>query len=152
MGIGLRHIFTAKHRTQAGQMTVELAVALPVMIVVALIAVNALLLMGECASFDRLACEAVRTYAASPGYGVDAHAAAAQACDQLSTSFAHDFEQVEVQVGETSMGHVSYEARLHFYPTLFGRPFSHAVFGVAIPPVTHSVRIVIDAYKPGAII
>ena len=52
-----------------GQMTVEFMVAFPCMIIVALIATNALLFFSECASFDRAFRQSVCTYAASPGHG-----------------------------------------------------------------------------------
>lgn len=52
---------------QAGQMTVELAVAFPVVVAVAVIAMNALLFLSECAAFDRVARDAVRVHATSPG-------------------------------------------------------------------------------------
>ena len=50
-------------------MTVELAVALPVLLTVALIAVNAATFFGQCAAFDNLFCDAVRAHGASPAYG-----------------------------------------------------------------------------------
>ena len=56
-------------RFEKGQMTVELAVAMPVLIVVAVIAANALTFFAECAVFDRVAHEAVRVHAAAPAYG-----------------------------------------------------------------------------------
>ncbi|MEG1098291.1 MAG: TadE/TadG family type IV pilus assembly protein, partial [Raoultibacter sp.] len=54
---------------ETGQMTVEFAVVFPVLIIVAVIAVNALLFFSECAAFDRVARDAMRVYAASPEYG-----------------------------------------------------------------------------------
>ena len=43
-----------------GQMTVELLVVLPVVLIVAVVAVNALTFFGDCAAFDRVARNAVR--------------------------------------------------------------------------------------------
>ena len=45
-----------------GQSTVELALALPVMMITAVIAFNALMFFGNCATFDRVFREAVRVY------------------------------------------------------------------------------------------
>ena len=56
-------------RCDAGQMAVELAVLMPVVLVLALIAANLMAYMGDCARFDRLAGEAVRVLGVSPGYG-----------------------------------------------------------------------------------
>ena len=54
---------------ESGQMTVEMAVAMPALIVVAVIAVNACTFFYQCAVFDRVVHEAVRVYATSPAYG-----------------------------------------------------------------------------------
>ena len=42
-------------RGECGQMTVELAVMIPVLVAIAVIAMNAMLFFSECAAFDRLA-------------------------------------------------------------------------------------------------
>ena len=133
-------------------MSVEMAVALPALLAVALIALNALLFMGECASFDRLAREAVRTCAASPAYGCGPQQAADDVQASLAAAFDHDFEQVSVQVEGSSPGYLTYSATLEFVPTLFGRSLGSPAFGVSIPPVRHSVKLVVDSYKPGALI
>ena len=52
-----RAAVSRKHRDDSGQMTVEFAVAFPVFVIVAVIAVNALLFFSDCAAFDRLARE-----------------------------------------------------------------------------------------------
>ena len=52
---------------QCGQMTVELAVCIPVLLAVVGVAINLMVFLGDCARFDRLAAEAVRLEAASPG-------------------------------------------------------------------------------------
>ena len=51
------------HRRESGQATVELMAALPVMIAIAVIVVNATLFLSDCAAFDRLAHQAVRIHA-----------------------------------------------------------------------------------------
>jgi hypothetical protein len=50
-------------------MMVEMAVTIPVLLAVAGITINLLVFLGDCARFDRLAAEAVRTEASSPAYG-----------------------------------------------------------------------------------
>ena len=139
-------------RDAAGQMSVELAIALPALLAVAVISMNALLLLGECASFDRLAREAVRTCAASPAYGISPSAAAADAQARLAAAFPRDFESVSVQAEGASPGYITYTATLSFQPTLLGRAFSGSVFGVSLPPMRHSVRMVVDSYKPGGLL
>lgn len=53
----------------SGQMTVEFVAALPVLIAVAAVSVNALTFFGWCAAFDNDFRDSVRVYAASPAYG-----------------------------------------------------------------------------------
>ena len=135
-----------------GQVTVEAMVALPVLIAVAVIAVNALLLLGECAAFDRLARDAVRANATAPAYGETASACAARVEGDLAGRFDASYESVSVRAEGRSPGYVRFVARLEYRPHLFGRPFSGNVFGVSLPPVAHETALVIDPYKPGAIL
>lgn len=133
-----------------GQMTIELMVALPVLIAVALIAVNAMTFMNACAAFDRQARDAIRVCASSPTYGVGTSAAAADIEAVLDAAFPEDFLAVSVASAGRSPGYVRYTATLRFTPTLFGRAFSGSVFGVTMMPIEHETSLVLDPYKPGA--
>lgn len=137
---------------ERGQATVELLVCLPVMLVVAVIAVNALTFFSECAAFDRLAHQAIRVHAAAPAYGEDAAGAAQRVSSALQESF--DRENLTVSVASESRfgGHASFTATLEYAPTLFGLGIRSQVLGVQIPPLTHSVTYVIDTYKPGVLV
>ena len=133
-------------------MTVEFVVAFPVMLAIAVIAVNAVLFFSECAAFDRLARQAVCTYAAAPGYGQGTAQAAASAEADLRQQFNRDYLDVSVSSQGHSPGYVRYTATLSFTPTLVGRQFSGSVFGVSITPLRHSTQLTLDPYKPGAIV
>ena len=61
-----------------GQMTVELAVLIPVVVVVALIAINLMEFIDACAAFDVLSSDTVIAQAVSPSQGVDTGALCAQ--------------------------------------------------------------------------
>ena len=137
---------------EQGQMTVELAVAFPAMIIVAMIAMNALLFFSECAAFDRLACEAVRVHAAAPAYGIGPNQACALVQQELAASF--DRSNLSVAVGSMQVGidYTQYSATLDFAPTLFGMGLTDEVFGVSLPHLSHTVSYVIDPYRPGVII
>lgn len=148
MGLGGKGILGS----QQGQMTVELMVTLPVFIAVAVVIVNSLSFMGECAAFDRLARDAVRVCAASPGYGCDARSCAADAQALLSDSFDDAYSNVSVEVEGCAAGCLRYEAEIRFSPTLFGRSFSGTVFGVELVPLRHRVQLVVDPYKPGVVV
>lgn len=137
---------------QSGQAVVELAVAFPVLIVVAVVAVNALLFFSECAAFDRAACDAVRVHAASPAYGQDAQQSRALVADTLADAFDRPYLESRVAVEEAVGGHVSFVAELEFSPTLFGLGFRSEVLGVGLPRLHHRVAFAVDAYKPGMLL
>ena len=126
---------------ERGQATVELAVVLPVALVVAVIAVNALAFFGTCASFDRVARQTVCALATAPASGDDT-ASLALAVEQALTRQVG--EQGEVQVRAEG-----FTARIEYAPTLFGLGMRSEIFGVALPPLVHEVDLVVDAYKPG---
>ena len=148
MGIALAN----RARRSQGQMTVELAVCIPVLIAVSLVVCNAMLFLENCASFDRLAKDAVRVYAASPAQGQSAADCAALVQESLSKSFSQDYLEVDVQCAGTSGGCMCYSASLRFRPTLFGRSFSGAVYDVFLRPLEHTTQLVLDPYKPGVLL
>ena len=138
---------------ESGQMTVELAIALPVMIIIAVIAYNALAFFGECAAFDRLAQDAVRVYAASPAAGRGADDGCALALESLKRSFGSKANmEVSMAHGAAGANFDEFTATLDYHPTLFGLDLRAEVLGVPLPPMSHRTRIVVDVYKPGVLI
>ena len=149
-GMGRRaHV---RRRCERGQMTVELAVAFPVLIIVAVIAVNALTFFSECSAFDNVFRDAVRTHAASPasGQGVEQSAAMVQAT--LAERFDAANETARVTVEGATAGHLRVSATLEYAPTLFGLGLRSSVFGIALSPLTHAVTMTLDCYKPGVLL
>lgn len=138
--------------TECGQMTVELAVVFPVAIIVAVIAVNALLFISECASFDRLADQAIRVHATAPSYGQGTERSRALVEESLRESFARDNESVSVNASAVGLGLVRFEAELVYRPTLFGMGLHSEVFGIELPPLRHSTGLTVDPYKPGVVV
>lgn len=136
---------------EAGQSTVELMAVLPAMILVALIVVNAMLFLSDCAAFDRLACQAVRVHAASPGYGQDAQRSCALVEAQLAQAFDGENLAIGVSVESGAGGTLSFRARLEFTPTLFGMGLRDEVLGVSLPALSHEAVYVVDPFKPGVI-
>lgn len=148
----LKHVAKAARDDEGGQMTVELMVVLPAVIIIAVIVVNALTFFGLCAEFDRVGRNAVRICATSP--------AAEQGLDQSislveeTVSEAMDLEDGEcaVSASQDALGHVTFDLVLTYYPTLFGLGLKSEVFGVSLPQLTHSTSLVIDVYKPGMLL
>ena len=122
------------------------------MLAIALICVNALLFFDACAVFDRQFRLAVTTYATSPAHGVGQSGGQGLVQSALDEVFDADYIQTSVSVSGASPGWVTYSGKLDFTPTLFGRSFSGNAFGVSLPPLSHSVSVTIDPYKPGALL
>ena len=137
---------------ERGQMTVELAVVFPVLIAVAVIAVNALLFFSECAAFDRVAREAVRVHAASPAYGQGLEQGCAQIAQTVEQACDRPYTATRVAVEEVNGGHAKFTATIEFSPTLFGMGLKSSVLGVALPHLQHAVSLVVDPYKPGVLL
>ena len=136
----------------SGQMTVEFVAALPVLLAVAAISVNALAFFGWCAAFDDDFRDLVRVYAASPAYGQgvgDTCAFIERALDERL-----DAENVSVSVSAhgVSAGHTSFSATLEYMPTLFVLGLKSEVMGVALPKLSHTEELVVDCYKPGVLL
>lgn len=132
-----------------GQMTVELCVVFPVVIAIALIATNALSFFGHCAAFDRVARNAVRTYATSPAYGESTDSASSKVEAALEDAFDAANMECEVRASRDYRGFESYEMTLRFRPTLFGMGLRSEVFGVSLPELSHQSRLTVCPYKPG---
>ena len=85
-------------RGERGQMTVELAVAFPVLIIVAVIGVNALTFFSECAAFDNAFRDAVRVHATSPASGQGVEQSSALVQTALAAAFDAANEETRVSV------------------------------------------------------
>lgn len=148
MGVIVQRL-RAKVACACGQMTVELCVVFPVIIVIAVIATNAMLFFGCCAEFDRVGRNAVRTFAAVPAHGSDAGSAETQVQSALEGALSDENLEVSVTSSRDFRGYEEYAMTLRFHPTLFGLGLKQEVFGVALPALTHESRIVVNPYKPG---
>ena len=122
---------------ERGQMTVELAAAFPVLIIVAVIAVNAL---------------AVRVHVTSPAAGQGIEQSSALVQTALSAAFDAENEAVRVSAEAVSGGHTRFTGTLEYMPTLFGLGLRSTVFGIPLPPLAHAVSIAVDCYKPGVLL
>lgn len=132
-----------------GQMTIELAVAFPVLIAVAVIAVNAMTFFADCAAFDRLAHESVRIHATAPAY----HQGQAQSCSlvtaDLKAALPRENLEMSVVCEAVAFDCEKFTATLEYSPTLFGMGLRSEVFGVSMPKLKHQTSFVVDVYKPG---
>ncbi len=138
--------------SESGQMMVELAVMMPVLIIVVVMAVNALTFFSECAAFDRIARNAIRIQATSPAYGQDAWGSASlvrQTIDDAMQVSEKEYLDVDVSVSGRADGKSAFRATLMFSPTLFGMGLKSSVFGVPLPKIEHATELVVEPYRPG---
>lgn len=141
-----------KCRRSKGQMTVELAVALPVLIIVAVIAVNAVSFFADCAVFDRVARESVRVHATAPAYGQSVGESCALVEADLREAIGRSNIDVSVAHSSTGFDFDLYTATIEYHPTLFGMGLRSEVLGVALPALSHSTVYVVDGYKAGVLV
>lgn len=139
-------------RGEGGQMTIEFAVAFPVLLAIALISVNVVLFLSECSSFDRLFRQEVARLAPSPSYGQTGAEIAGLVESDLAENFDHDYLRVHVSCSGRADGLVSYVGTLEFSPTLFGKGSLRGAFGVSFPPLSHRQELMVDMYRPGVLI
>ena len=139
-------------RKQAGQMTIELACAMPALIVVAVIATNALAFFADCAEFDRVAREAVRIHAASPAYGQTADQSCALVEQTVKSTLDRPNIDLSVSHAPTGFDYEAFTVTVEYSPTLFGMGLRSEVLGVALPRLKHETTYVVDPYKPGVVV
>lgn len=137
---------------EGGQMAVEFMVVLPVLLVVALIAVNALSFFSECAAFDNQFRQAVCTHAVAPAYGQDATGGVALVQASLNGAYTRDNQSVEVVCAQVAGGITKFTGTLTWHPTLFGMGLRSQVFGVNLPALKHSATLSVSCYKPGVLL
>ncbi|NTU89250.1 MAG: hypothetical protein HGA54_04990 [Actinobacteria bacterium] len=151
--------------SEQGQMAVELAVVMPVLIALVIISVDSMVYLGDCARFDRISGEIVRIHAASPavsGEGASSCAEAIQADieDAMNPSMHLSFSVTCVEKSESNNGSAtgpadivgSFSPRLQEYRCTLNYipwPFTMGVFGFDLAPLSHNRTYIIDPYRPG---
>lgn len=150
---------------ESGQMTVEMAVLMPVTIVVALVAYNLVRFVGACALFDRAAADCVIAHGVSPskggGDGPDVESVRAALEGALPS------ESCEVSVEAEGSGSAASPSGAVTFPlspslttftcTLRYRPWpsSFVLAGVGFSPplaLVHERSVVVDCHRPGVVV
>ncbi len=131
---------------RAGQMTVEFAITFPVMLALAFVAVNALVFLGDCATFDMVARDAIRLQADDAYENGDGSGEVKQ---RIEDGLGMEHETVSVTSERVGLGHVKYTAAIEFSP-----PFlkGASVFGVSVPTLHHEVSLTVSPHRKGVII
>jgi hypothetical protein len=159
--------FGALRVQRSGQMSVELALCIPVVLAVIAIVVNTMVYLDVSARFDRLAADAVRIEAVSPGYeayGTEARADKVRALLEKEFAAEADFVHIEVHASTGSDGSGSapagivgfslipeletYECTLYYSPWGFKGSF----FGVRFLETSRTRSYTIDPFRPGVLL
>lgn len=160
------HVGAGRHgsvvfRESSGQMAVELAVLIPVIVVCALVVVNVMRYAELCARFDRVAPDAVLAHGVSPSgttgslAGVDEVRSAIErgmgpmACE-VEVSVEDLMEGVDGALLDLSAGTTRFTCTLVFRPW----PSSVSIAGVGyqVPAsIRHERKIVVDRYRAAII-
>ncbi|MGI6755984.1 MAG: hypothetical protein ACOX4F_08255 [Atopobiaceae bacterium] len=158
----IREVSSAK-RTQSGQMSVELAALIPVVIVVALIVYNLGSYVQLCSEFDRVAYNAVVFKGVSAQGEQSLMRTTAEVQETLEESFAQP-RSCEVKVVSENISPGDYGSTFVISPflTRYTCTFSYRVWpssfvlaGVAFSSpfeLTHSRSLVVDRYRAGVVI
>ena len=146
MGVAM---MVKKIKSNKGQMVVELAVVFPILIIVACVMVNALGFATECARFDRVSRNIVRTEATTPAIDENNSSALARVVQTLEGHFAYDNELTTAKIISERGSNVTIECELRWSPTLFGVSFKDEVFGMKMFELSHRNTLVIDPTRAG---
>lgn len=150
-------------RDTKGQMTVELAVLIPIVIVVALIVINLMEFIDACAVFDVVSSDTVIAQAASPAQNISASAMCSELESAIATALRRE-NTCSVSVCCEDRGVAEKSITSSFLPhyakyicTLKFRPWPRAlnlpIVSYSAPiELTHKKTIVIDRFKSGVVV
>ena len=133
----------SKLACRKGQMTVELCVVIPVVMVIAAIVFNALTFFSCCAEFDRMVRNAARTWVVAPPSSMDLHTAVEQLDHRIWFDSAGENPSVSFTYEADASDLVTVTANMEYRPTLFGLQTRQELFGVALPALRHSTQITV---------
>ena len=138
-----------KLSSKSAQMTVELAIAFPILIVVACLMVNALGFATECARFDRVSRNVVRTETTSPLIDENSASTLAKVSQTLEGHFVYPNETTNASIKSDDGTNITFECELKWSPTLFGLGLKSEVFGVEMFELTHKNFLTVDPTRAG---
>lgn len=154
---------SAGGRATRGQMTVELAVMIPVIVVVGLVVANLVRFCGQCAVFDRVALDAVLAQGVAPSGDQTSSSACGEVRDAIAGALDGASCEVEVTAEQgapkgpsaglsfpVSPLLTTYRCTLRFRPW----PGTFQIAGVAYSApalLSHERTIVVDRFRAGVV-
>lgn len=159
--MGVRRRGNAVFRESSGQMAVELAVLIPVIVACALVVVNVMRYAELCARFDRVAPDAVLAHGVSPSGTTSSLAGVDEVRSAIERGMSPMVCEVEVSVEDLMEGASGALLDLsagttRFTCTLVFRPWPSSVsiagVGYQVPAsIRHERKIVVDRYRAAII-
>jgi len=146
---------------ESGQMAVELAVLVPVVLVVALVILNLMRFVGACAVFDRASLDAVVSHGVAPAGEQTSLVAVDEVRGCIEAALNDKSCEAEVRAESLSgdgTGTFSLVSHLTRYTcTLVYRPWPTSI---RLPGITyqaplslrHERTLVVDRYRPGVVL
>lgn len=138
-------------KCESAQATVELAIMFPVVLIIALIAYNALSFFTLCATFDRVFNQSVITRCSSPAYGEGLGNMRQYVENDIQDMLMSNNTEAAINIESVSGGMIKFTGELNMKPSLFGMSMKDSIFGCTIYPIKHSKEFIIESYKPGVI-
>lgn len=154
---------SALARDRSGQMVVELAVVVPVAIVVALVVLNLMGFIEACAAFDQVALDAVVAHGVAPA-GEQTQVASVEEVRAALTEGLGREDTCEVEVsaegvspGASGGSFVISPLLTRYTCTLYYHPWPRLL---RMPGITfeaplslrHERQLVVDRYRPGVVV
>ena len=136
---------------QKGQASVELALFIPVVVILASLVINVLVFLGDCGSFDMLARAAIVREASEASFE-EATSVCSTIEAQLSISFPKDYQEVMVRANACDARCVRYVATYYYTPSFFFHSIRDSLFGVSFQAFSHSVEIHVKPVVLGGVI
>ena len=150
-------------REERAQATVEMAMIVPVLLVLALIVYNVMIFAGAVARFGRVVPDIVLAHAVSPGGEGDDSVVDASATVQAQIQDAMEGYELQIEVSSeqgtaaTDGGLLSLSGTFRTYTcTMRYEPWpgslSIAGFSLGVPAVlTHERAVTVDPWRPGVV-
>ncbi len=138
-------------KDEHAQMSVEMAICLPIIIICLVIVVDVLIYMGQCARFDHIAPQEILANATSVSRGQESANCSGKVQEALQKNFSDFGQKVEISAEEGSMfnGSVTYTCSLSMQPWPLGSA-GGSIFGISIPAtLKHTTKFAVDPYIPG---
>ena len=152
-----RNVLSAR----SGQMAVELACLMPVVLVVAIILFNLLCFVEACAVFDRVALDAVVMQGVAP-FGEQSLVSSTEAVRASIQEAFGEMPSCEIEVQASNFSEsegaglavnpllTRFDCTLKFYP--WPSSFSIAGIDAGVPlALTHERSLVVDRFRPGVV-